>query len=145
MAPAEIDIQKMPPGGERDQETGMFRPPLVQPFMPKSIRDAYHPSGNSLCYMIQTAHLMGCDPIYCVGFTLQTGTGYFFGRKNPVLGRTTIYDHNRAFDWLRWYGAKYGRAVLWPGFQGPVYDVMETLDAEEATKLAEAKPALSRG
>lgn len=137
----DITIERHKPGGKRDPRTGIFKPPHTAPFLPKRIRDPYHPSGNSLCFMIQTAHLMGCSPIYCLGFTLATGTGYFFGSDNPVTRKRAIYDAERALEWLRWYRSQHpGRALLWPGWVGPVYDALEVLDAQEARRLTEAKP-----
>jgi hypothetical protein len=126
---------------------GVMRPLPQEPFMPKSLREPYHLGGNSICYMLQTAHLMGCNPIYLLGFTLVSGTGYFFGLENPVTRRRSHYsDPGRALDWLAWYQSQHpGRAKLWPGWVGPVYDVMEHLDEQEAQSLAERKPALARG
>jgi hypothetical protein len=127
-------------GGTRTKD-GVYRPAIVEPFLPKRITDPYHPGGNSLCYMIQTAHLMGCDPIYAIGFTLASGSTYFFGRENPVTRRSSIYDTERAIHWLRWYQSRYpGRVRLWPGFNGPVYKVLEVVDEDEAEALGGAQP-----
>lgn len=118
-------------GGTRDQR-GKYRKPIIPPYMPKHIVEPYHPGGNSACYAIQTAHLMGCDPIFLLGFTLQSASGYFFGRQNPVHKANSWYDADRACDWLRWYRATYpGRARLWPGWSGPIYDVLELADESQ--------------
>ncbi len=107
--------------------SGAYRASVQEPFMPEKLTDPYHPSGNSLCYMIQTAHLMGFDPIYAMGFTLQSGLGYHFGRTNPVTKRTSFYDSEVPLLWLRWYEARYpGRVRLLPGWEGPVYEVFQT-------------------
>ena len=53
---------------------GARRNGQTEPYMPKSLTDLYHPGGNSLCYTIQTAHLMGAVQIYALGFTLQAGS-----------------------------------------------------------------------
>lgn len=112
---------------------GVMRNGVSAPFMPKSFKHEYHPGGNSLCYTIQTAHLMGCDPIYAMGFTLKSGSRYFWGdTKNPILNRGSIYDVRRALDWLSWYQSTWpGRVQLVQGWTGPVYDVfqMVTCDA----------------
>ena len=127
-------------GGMRGKD-GVWRPSRVPPFMPEKITDPYHPGGNSVCYMIQTAHLMGCDPIYLLGFTLASGSGYFFGTTNPVTGKRSVYDSDRALDWLKWYQNRYpGRVKLWPGWAGPIYDVLEVLDEQEAKALGGAEP-----
>ncbi|MCP4899957.1 MAG: hypothetical protein GY906_23560 [bacterium] len=111
----------------------------VENCMPKSIRDAYHPGGNSACFMVQTAHLMGCNPIYMLGFTMQSGTGYFFGLENPATRKRSFYsDPERALSWLSWYQSQHpGRLKLWPGWAGPIYETLEVLDEEEAKRLAE--------
>ena len=126
-----IRIGKSLPG--KSGKDRVYRPGLTDPYMPARASDDYHPGGNSVCYMIQTAHLMGCDPIYLLGFTLQSGSGYFFGMNNPVLKRRAKYqdDGARPIHWLRWYSKRYpGRVLLWPGWQGPIYDVFETEDLE---------------
>lgn len=109
------------------QGVGVFHRATHPPYMPDKITDPYHPGGNSLCYTIQTAHLMGCQPIYCLGFTLKSGTGHFFGLENPATRVRSIYDSDRALDWLRWYEASFpGRVRLLPGWEGPIYDVFQT-------------------
>jgi hypothetical protein len=121
---------------------GALQRMMVPPFMPKRITDPYHPGGNSLCYMIQTAHLMGCSPIYCLGFTLENGTGYFFGLENPVTNRRSFYaDPVRAIEWLRWYRSQWpGRVKLWPGWSGPVYEALEVVTDDEAQQLIRGAP-----
>jgi len=132
---SEITIGR--PGPGRRDRGGVYRPGWVAPFMPKKITEPYHPGGNSVCYMIQTAHLMGCDPIYLLGFTLLPGSGYFFGSSNPVTRVRSVYDTDRALDWLRWYQERYpSRVKLWPGWQGPIYEALEVLDDEQAKALS---------
>jgi hypothetical protein len=136
---SEIFIQQ-PKAVTRDGK-GRIQRQHTPPFMPSSMRQPYHPGGNSLCYMIQTAHLMGCSPIYCLGFTLVNGTGYFFGLENPATGKRSFYnDPARAIDWLKWYESRWpGRARLWPGWTGPVYEVLETADAREIDERCRGK------
>ncbi len=114
-------------------EDGVRRNGHSLPFMPKSLADEFHPGGNSLCYTIQTAHLMGCDPIYALGFTLQSGSRYFWGdTTNPVLRRSSIYDERRALEWLSWYQKQWpGRVQLVEGWRGPVYDVFDEVKCDE--------------
>jgi hypothetical protein len=127
---AEI-IVKMPSGGKRNSKTGGIVYPNVDPYMPKKITDPYHPGGNSVCYMIQTAHLMGCDPIYLLGFTLMSGSGYHFGMDNPVTRRRSFYEADRPLTWLRWYEKNWpGRVRLWPDWQGPIYEVFQRHEAQ---------------
>jgi hypothetical protein len=123
-------------GGARGKD-GVFRPSIVPPFMPERITDPYHPGGNSICYTLQTAHLMGASKIYLLGFTLVPGSGYDFGRQNPVTRRDSVYDVERAMEWLRWFAANHpGRVKLWPGWPGPLHEVFDEVDeAEEAALL----------
>ncbi len=129
-----------PEGVFRDSK-GVARNAVTPPYMPKSITDAYHPGGNSLCYSIQTAHLMGASQIYAMGFTLQDGSPYFWGdRVNPILKRSSIYDTHRALPWLKWYESKWpGRVKLVEGWDGPVYEVLQKVTYDELRARFEAK------
>lgn len=129
--PAKIRIAA--PKGTILDDDGVRRNGRTPPFMPNSINDEYHPGGNSLCYTIQTAHLMGSTEIYCLGFTLKSGSRYFFGtEKNPVTKRSSIYDTHRALDWLLWYESNWpGQARAIEGWDGPVYDILKTVTNEE--------------
>lgn len=119
----EIEIERKK-GKSKRMKNGVMKNDVTPGYMPKSLTDKLHPGGNSLCYQIQIAHLMGCDPIYALGFTLQSGTGYFFGLSNPVNKKRSVYEPERPLHWLRWYESRYpGRVKLWPGWQGPVYEV----------------------
>lgn len=120
----EVEIAKAK-GGQR-LSNGQWHADIVPPFMPKKFTDRFHPGGNSACYMIQTAILMGCDPIYLLGFTFQSGTGYHFGLNNPATRRRSFYVTDRPMHWLRWCAREYpGRVLLWPGWQGPIYEVFD--------------------
>lgn len=131
------------PKGTELCSDGVRRNGVSKPYMPKSLADEYHPGGNSLCYTIQTAHLMGSQEIYGLGFTLKTGSRYFFGDKNPVTKRHSIYDERRALDWLAWYEAQWpGRARLMEGWDGPAYDVLQTVTCDE---LLDPKPKSQEG
>lgn len=111
---------------------GVWHRNIHPPYLPDRITDAYHPGGNSLCYTIQTAHLMGCNPIYALGFTLQSGSGYFHGLTNPATRARSLYDEDRALSWLRWYEAQHpNRVRLLPGWEGPIYDVFATETFDE--------------
>jgi hypothetical protein len=123
------------PKGTMLCDDGVRRNGISKPFMPKLITDDYHPGGNSLCYCIQTASLMGSKEIYALAFTLKSGGRYFFGDKNPVTKRSSIYDTHRALDWLAWFEATWpGKARLIEGFDGPVYDVLQTVSNDELFK-----------
>lgn len=126
-------------GRKRD---GSLRFAHAPPRMPKKLSDPFHPGSNSLCFAVQLAHLMGCNPIVAVGFTLQNGLGYHFGRSNPVTGRTTLYEQERALAWLRWYNATFpGRLLLDPTFDGPVYQVLPKISADELQALHRVPPS----
>jgi len=121
------------PAGTVTCDDGVRRNGISLPFMPKSLTDEYHPTGNSIGYTIQTAHLMGSTEIYLLGFTLQKGSRYFFGTDiNPATKRTSAYDLHRAIHWLKWYESQWpGRARLVEGWGGPVYDVLQVVTYEE--------------
>jgi hypothetical protein len=117
---------------------GVRRNGVTLPFMPKKLTDEFHPGGNSLCYSIQLAHLMGCEEVFLHAFTLKSGSSYFFGGKNPVTRRSTLYDARRALDWLAWYRKTWpGRAKLVAGWDGPVYEVLETISQDELLQRSE--------
>lgn len=106
-------------------------PEMHEGFVPTSFDEPFHPSGNSLCYMTQVAHILGAERIYALGFTLQNGSPYFCGREHPLRGGPSIYDTDRALHWLSWYESQHpGRLKLLPGFSGPVYDVLQTEDLD---------------
>jgi hypothetical protein len=131
---AEIEIKRR--GRGMRMPNGVYRANMEPPYLPEKLTDPYHPSGNSLCYMIQTAHLMGFDPIYAMGYTLQSGTPYAFGRTNPVTRKASFYDQDVPMVWLRWYEARYpGRVRLLPGWSGPIYEVFQTEGFDGGTRL----------
>ena len=141
---AEIGIRHLK--GAHRAKSGEVQYAIMEPFLPRSLREDLHHGGNSLCFAIQLAHLMGADPIYLVGFTLQNGSNYFFGRTNPVTRKATVYQHERALAWCRWYQSKFpGRVQLDPTFSGPIYDVFPkaNFDARQAT--AGDQPPIDRG
>ncbi len=128
----EITIAKAS-GRYRDPRSGVVKNAHTPAYMPEKITDPYHPGGNSLCYLIQTAHLMGCDPIYAMGFTLKSGTGYHFGLTNPATRKRSFYSVEEPLIWLRWYQERYpNRVRLLPGWEGPVYDVFSTEESNDA-------------
>jgi hypothetical protein len=141
---SEIGISRLT--GAHRAKNGTMSYALMPPFIPTTLRQDLHHGGNSLCFAIQIAHLMGADPIYAVGFTLQNGSNYFFSRTNPVTRKPTVYQHERALAWLAWYQSKFpGRVLLDPSFNGPVYDVFKkaNFDARETTTGNE--PPVDRG
>lgn len=102
------------------------------PFLPKALTEEFHPSANSLCFGIQLAHLMGARQIHAIGFTLQSGLGYHFGRTNPVTRRTTFYEKDRALAFCRWFEQRFpGRVLLDPSFDGPIYECFGTSSVRE--------------
>jgi hypothetical protein len=118
---------------------GVRRNGVTDSYMPKSLTDEFHPGGNSLCYTIQLAHLMGCDPIYALAFTLKPGSGYQWGTNiNPVTRRASMYDVRRALEWLSWYQQQWpGRVQLVEGWSGPVYGVFSKVGCDELRERLE--------
>ncbi len=99
----------------------------VAPYQPAHMDEPFHPSGNSLCYAIQWAILMGADPIYLLGFTLQSGSPYPWGSANPVTQRPSYYDLPRAIDFLAFIERTYpGRVRPLAGWEGPLYSVFRS-------------------
>jgi hypothetical protein len=120
------EIKIKPIGGAKRTKTGAIEFATHPPYLPNSAAEPLHPGANSLCFAIQLAHLMGCSPIYAVGFTLQNGVGYHFGHTNPVTRKSTFYEQKRALAWCAWYEAQHpGRVLLDPGFSGPIYDIFQ--------------------
>ena len=113
-------------------DDGVRRNGISKPYMPKLITDEYHPGGNSICYVLQTAHHMAAKEMILMGFTLKSGGSYFFGDKNPVTKRASIYDERRSLDWLIWFETTWpGKAKLVEGWDGPVYDILDTVSYDE--------------
>lgn len=110
---------------------GRISPAKLPPYFVKNLDEPFHPGGNSLCYAMQYALMMGADPIYLMGFTLVSGSGYEFGRNNPVKkirgrSRPTLYETERAMEWLREVEKHWpGRVRLLPGWEGPLYDLFD--------------------
>jgi hypothetical protein len=131
--PVEIRIRKFR-GIERKHGKLGLRPfPF---YVPKSANDEFHPGGNSLCFAIQLAHVMGANPIICSGFTLESGSRYFFGEANPVTRRRSFYQQGLAMDWLRGYQAAHpGRARLDPLFGGPVTGALPRASVDELLQM----------
>ena len=131
------------PKGTMLCDDGVRRNGISSPFMPESLSAEYHPGGNSVCYTIQTAHLMGAEEIYLLGFTLKGGSPYFFGtNQNPVTKRTSIYDTHRALAWLSWYESRWpGRARVIEGWAGPIYDVLQKVSYDELFKKPDSPNA----
>lgn len=118
-------------GGQRIERggKGVYHAGIVPFYQPKSFREPLHPGGNSLCYCIQVATLMGASRIYALGFTLESGTPYFFGRTNPATGKSSFYQVDRPLDWLKGYEARFpGRVLLFSGWSGPIYSVFKTAE-----------------
>jgi hypothetical protein len=89
---------------------------------------------------------MGCNPIYAVGFTLKTGSSYFYGSTNPVTRRSTIYQADRAIEWCLWYQRQFpGRVLLDPSFDGPIYSVFKKTDFNERQASSGQSVADDRG
>jgi hypothetical protein len=131
---------------EQVEGLGVFHRNIHPPYMPAQITEPYHPGGNSLCYTIQTAHLMGCDPIYALAFTLKSGTGHFHGLTNPATKVRSVYDATRALDWLKWYEASFPRRVrLLPEWEGPIYDVFKTETIDDYKRTLERGSLEERG
>lgn len=141
---SEIGIR--PLRGAHRAKDGTMSYAMMDPFLPRSLREDLHHGGNSLCFAIQIAHLMGANPIYLVGFTLQSGSNYFFANTNPVTRKATKYQHERAIAWCKWYEKQFpGRVLLDPTFQGPIYDVFKKADFDARQATTGHQPPVDRG
>lgn len=111
---------------------GKYRPAHVDPYMPDTFMNL-HPGGNSACYAIQVAHLLGAGRIFMVGFTLSNGSKYHFDGPNPCTRRqTTFYDGARATAWLSWYQENFpDKVLLDPSFSGTIYNIFREADLNE--------------
>jgi hypothetical protein len=134
------------PKGTVRYPDGVRRNGVTPSYMPESLTAELHPGGNSLCYTIQLAHLMGCDPIYALAFTLKPGSAYQGGSNvNPVTKRASMYDVRRALEWLSWYQQQWpGRVQLVEGWSGPVYDVFPKVRCDELLERFERQGEGSR-
>lgn len=97
----------------------------VPPFLPASLREDLYPGGNSLCYAVQLAHLMGAGRIVAVGFTMQSGSRYQHEGGNPVhrTELTRYGDISRPLAWLEWYCRENPNKLhLDSSFEGPLYE-----------------------
>lgn len=141
---SEISIARLT-GAQRAKD-GTMSYALMPPFVPRSLREDLHHGGNSLCFAIQIAHLMGADQIYAVGFTLQSGGGYFFSRTNPVTRKATVYQHERALAWCRWFESKFpGRVQVDPTFDGPITGVFKKANFDAREAIPRNEPPDDRG
>jgi hypothetical protein len=62
---------------------GKWEPNLTPGFLPGSIRNPLHPSGNSIGYALQFAHIFGAGSVTLIGFTGTRSGGYDWGEVNP--------------------------------------------------------------
>lgn len=111
---------------------GRGRPAFQDPFVPADLRQPFHFGGNSFCYGVQLAHLMGAGRIICLGFTHRSKTGYEHGDTNPVTRRQNSYseDHvERVLHWSRWYEETFpGKVLLDKQWHGPLNEVFGMID-----------------
>lgn len=117
-------------GGARVK--GRWEPNLTPGFLPSSIRTNLHPSGNSLGYALQFANIFGASSVTLVGFTGAVSGGYDWGDVNPAKKQVWKRDQRRIMAYLEWIEkTRPGWARLEPGWDGPVYDVLQSRDQEE--------------
>lgn len=103
-------------GGRVDRE-------IVASYFPSSYREPFHPGGNSLCFALQHAALMRAERVFLMGFTLDSGQPYHFGRMNPVTRKPSFWQAERPMAFLRWVEQERpGWVRLLPGWTGPLYD-----------------------
>jgi len=142
--PLEIRIRPFA-GIQRKGKKYGLRP--FPPYVPNSASELFHPGGNSLCFAIQLAHVMGCNPIVASGFTLQSGSNYHFGGNiNPATRRPSVYQPDLAMAWLAWYSSAFpGRVLLDPSFDGPVTSVLRKAAPGEIERIARAQHANGGG
>jgi len=124
----------MSQGGYRDPKTGFFHRPMSEPFFIMDPTQPFYFGGNSLCYALQWAEIMGASSAALMGFTLKSGSGYFFlpdGQK-PTR-HSGIYELDRASAFLRALEArKPGWAKAVDGWDGPIYDLLQRTSLADA-------------
>lgn len=110
-------------GGQRRGR--VWAPNYPPPRLPKTYAEAFHPTGNSMAYCLQHAHLMGAKEIYLMGFTLRPGSAYEFGRFNPVTKKPSFYEQSAiesVISFCQHFEKAFpGRARLVKGWEGPIY------------------------
>lgn len=120
--------------GYRDQATGFFHRPADPPRLVASPDEPFHFGGNSVCYALQWAHLMGASAVYLMGFTMQSGSGYFFMQGKPTKA-SGVYEVDRANAFLRLVQEQRpGWVQLVDGWSGPIYDLLPSTTLAKAFK-----------
>ena len=129
---AQVSIQRAPASWRQNGKSAVH---AMDPFLPTGSAKEWSNGGNSLTYAIQLAHLMGCGQMFAVGFTLASGSSYFFARQNPATRKPSRYQEEIPMAWCSWFEKRFpGRVLLDPTFDGPIYSVFRkaTSDAFQA-------------
>lgn len=130
---AQVAIQRAPASWRQNGKAAVRG---MDPYLPEKAAAEWSNGGNSLTYAIQLAHLMGCGQMFAIGFTLASGSPYFFARQNPATRKPSRYQEEIPLAWCRWFEKRFpGRVLLDPTFDGPVYSVFR-----KATSDARSKP-----
>jgi hypothetical protein len=131
-------------GGWRDPQTGIFHRPMSEPFSVSDPNQPFHYGGNSLCYALQWAEIMGASSAILMGFTLNSGSGYFFlpEGQRPTRNSGIDYEPNRVMMSLRALEArKPGWAKVVDGWDGPLYDLLPRTSLAAAFSQLGASPS----
>ena len=130
---------KMSQGGYRDPNTGFFHRPMAEPYLCSDPTQPFYFGGNSLCYALQWAHIMGASMALLMGFTLKSGSGYFFLPNGQKPTKSSgIYEMDRARGFLSVLEAqKPGWAKVVDGWEGPVYDLLPRTSLAMALGVAQ--------
>jgi hypothetical protein len=112
-----------PQRGRTDPKTRIYHPTLPAPYLATAPDHPFFLGGNSACYAINWAHLMGAKDCVLYGFTMKSNGGYFFGNGEKPTPQSGIYDTRYLKPFMEFVAQhEPGFVKLAKGWEGPLYD-----------------------